>query len=87
MKRYTDKTYHDLKGMARTAFAEEDNGEWVKYNEAQAIIEDLTKRLIKSNKDYCPERIGYEMNYKYIHEHCDGLNCDQCTADQIEKGE
>jgi hypothetical protein len=49
-------------------------------------IEELTKKLIKSNKDYCPEKIGYEVGYKYIHEHCDGLNCDQCTADHIAKG-
>jgi hypothetical protein len=52
----------------------------------QNKIEELTKKLVKSNKDYCPERIGYDVGYKYIHEHCDGLNCDQCTADQIAKG-
>jgi hypothetical protein len=61
----------------------------VYYDKLQTLrnkIEELTKKLIKSNKDYCPERIGYEVGYKYIHEHCDGLNCDQCTADQIAKG-
>jgi hypothetical protein len=73
-------------GYNSKSFQECSDGEYVKYNEAQAIIEDLTKRLIKSNKDYCPERIGYNVHYKYIHEHCDGLNCDQCTADQIAKG-
>jgi hypothetical protein len=84
MKRYNFNDmihYYDIEDMI-----EHKDGQYVKYDEAQSIIEDLTKRLIKSNKDYCPERLGYEVNYKYIHEHCDGLNCDQCTADQIAKG-
>ena len=41
MKRYTDKTFHDLKGFAHTAFSEEINGEWVKYSDVEQLQEDL----------------------------------------------
>jgi len=58
----------------------------IKNVELQRRINELTEKLIKSNKDYCPERIGYEVGYKYIHEHCNGLDCDKCTRDQIDKG-
>ena len=89
MKRYTDKTYHDLKGMARTAFAEENDGEWVEYNESQKRENKLIDMIYKSNtrkwSNFFPDAIGLEPGYKYIHENCDGTECKQCYIDMIKK--
>ena len=59
MKRYTDKTYHDLKGIAHTAFSEEVDGEWCKH-------EDIPKKLTIEEL-----REGFEVYYKHLNPEMD----------------
>ena len=48
-------------------------------------IEDINN-LIKQYPDYCPEVIGYEVGYQYVHNHCGVDPCYKCWIDTINRG-
>ena len=54
--------------------------------ELENKIEELTTKLIEAHRKYCPEVAGYSVDYKYVHENCNGNECDKCWRDQIAKG-
>ena len=48
-------------------------------------IEKLSNLLYDTNNDYCPEKAGFEVEYKNL-KYCETTDCKKCWMEAIKNG-